>query len=80
MGGWVNIADNVPDLSLTSGGDAGPPVCSIAALFCSSLISGCYLAQHCFIGVDLTRAGAENLPPFVPRMLLPDDVITHAHS
>ena len=69
MGGWVNIADDVPGLSLTSGGGAGPPVCSIAALFCSSLISDCYLAQHCFIGVDLTQTGAENLPSLVLRML-----------
>ena len=33
---------------------------------CSSLISDCYLAQHCLIGVDLARAGA---PPFVLSML-----------
>ena len=62
----VNVAADVPGLSLTSGGGAGPPVCSIAASFCSSLISDCYLAQYCLIGVDLARAGA---PPFVLRML-----------
>ena len=67
MGGWVNVADDVPSLSLTSGGGAGPPVCSIAASFFSSfleLISGCYLVQHC-----LMHAGAENLLSFVLHML-----------
>ena len=29
----VNVAADVPGLSLTSGGGAGPPVCSIAASF-----------------------------------------------
>ena len=73
VGGWINVADNMPGLSsLTSDGGAGPPVCSIAASFCSFSISGCYLVQHSFIlGVDLTRASAENLLPFVLRMPIP---------
>ena len=61
----VNVAVDVPGLSLTSGGSVGPPVCSITLSFHSSLISDCCLVQHCLIA-DLTRAGA---PPFVLCML-----------